>query len=421
MKRWLSISAISFLIIIIVAYGACWKNKNEEILQHTLRISLWDYDLTEYDRELVTKFEEQNPDINIEVISYRSEVYPYYVRNLLDSGSQVDIVYANQMAMFTELEENGFCEPLDSYVNQDNTPLSPYSTFFRSSEGKLMALPYRIDKFLLFYNKDLFDQAGLKYPDSLMTWDEWRETAEKLQYTLGENQYGAFSICIPTHWSEIFTSQSFSISNMDLPELREGMHLLLQMQKDGTMVPIQEMNTHGGVQRLFETGNYGMYICGTWLMHYLKIDEQSGDCSMRWGVTERPHWDGKKNENAAWVTSLCINKNSKEKESAWKFVNFVCGKQGAEIMANNLMIPAYQDEEITNLLEQQMKKYDITVPLNTSSFDKPQKTTCLQENKARSAIISEIGRCVLGLQSEDTCIANILKIQSEFLEEYCVE
>lgn len=69
MKRWLGISAISFLIIIIVAYGVCWKNKNEETLQHTLRISLWDYDLTEYDRELVTKFEEQNPDIDIEVIS----------------------------------------------------------------------------------------------------------------------------------------------------------------------------------------------------------------------------------------------------------------------------------------------------------------------------------------------------------------
>ncbi len=85
MKRWLSISAISFLIIITVAYGVCWKNINEETLQHTLRISLWDYDLTEYDRELVTKFEEQNPDIDIEVISYRSEVYPYYVRNLLDS------------------------------------------------------------------------------------------------------------------------------------------------------------------------------------------------------------------------------------------------------------------------------------------------------------------------------------------------
>ncbi len=369
----------------------------------------------------MTKFEEQNPDIDIEVISYRSEVYSYYVRNLLDSGSQVDIVYANQMAMFTELEKSGFCEPLDSYVDRNNVPLSPYSISFRLSEGKLMALPYRVDKFLLFYNKDLFDQAGLKYPDSAMTWNEWYETAEKLQCALGENQYGAFSIYIPTHWSEIFTSQSFSISNMNLSELRKGMHLLLQMQKDGTMVPMQEMSTHGGVQRLFETGNYGMYICGTWLMHYLKIDTQSGECSMHWGVTERPHWDGKKNEDAAWVTSLCINKNSKEKESAWKFVNFVCGKQGAEIMANNLMIPAYQDEDITKRLEQQMKNYHITVSLDTGSFDAPQKTASLQENKARSAVISEIGRCVLGLQSEDTCIANILKIQSEFLEEYCVE
>ena len=90
-------------------------------------------------------------------------------------------------------------------------------------------------------------------------------------------------------------------------------------------------------------------------------------------------------------------------------------------MANNLMIPAYQDEDITKRLEQQMKNYHITVSLDTGSFDAPQKTASLQENKARSAVISEIGQCVLGLQSEDTCIANILKIQTEFLEEYCVE
>lgn len=423
MKRWMSISAMSFLVLILViAYGMRIETEPADtVREHTVRISLWDYDLTEYDRELVRAFEEANPDIHIEVMSYRSEVYPYYVQSLLESGSQVDVVYANQMAMFTELSESGFCEPLDSYIKRDNISVSPYSDYFHSSEGKIKALPYRIDKFLLYYNKDLFDRAGMPYPTSDMTWEEWQTTADTLQQTLNPNQHSAFSIYIPTHWSEIFTSASFSIATMDLDELRRGIHMLIQMQEKGTMVSMQEMNTHSGAQRLFETGNYGMYVCGTWLMHYFKIDAQAGACQMNWGVTERPHWEGKENENAAWVTSLCINKNSKEKEAAWKFVNFVCGKQGAEIMANNLMIPAYQDADITRILEQQMEDHQLTISLDADSFDAPKEVSSLQESRARAAVISEIGRCVLGLQSEQACISKITKIQADFLEDLRVE
>lgn len=423
MKRWMSISAMSFLVLILViAYGMRIETEPADaVREHTVRISLWDYDLTEYDRELVRAFEEVNPDIHIEVMSYRSEVYPYYVQSLLESGSQVDVVYANQMAMFTELSESGFCEPLDSYIKRDNISVSPYSDYFHSSEGKIEALPYRIDKFFLYYNKDLFDRTGMPYPTSDMTWEEWQTTADTLQQTLDPHQYSAFSIYIPTHWSEIFTSASFSIATMDLNELRRGIHMLIQMQEKGTMVSMQEMNTHSGAQRLFETGNYGMYVCGTWLMHYFKIDAQAGACQMNWGVTERPHWEGKENENAAWVTSLCINKNSKEKEAAWKFVNFVCGKQGAEIMANNLMIPAYQDADVTRILKQQMEKHQLTVSLSADSFDAPKEVSSLQESRARAAVISEIGRCVLGLQSEQTCISKITKIQADFLEDLRVE
>lgn len=277
------------VLILVIAYGMRIETKPADTAQeHTVRISLWDYDLTEYDRELVCAFEKANPDIHIEVMNYRSEVYPYYVQSLLESGSQVDVVYANQMAMFTELPESGFCEPLDSYIKRDNISVSSYSDYFHSSEGKIEALPYRIDKFLLYYSKDLFDRAGIPYPTSDMTWEEWQTTADTLQQTLDPNQRSAFSIYIPTHWSEIFTSASFSIATMDLDELRRGIHMLIQMQEKGTMVSVQEMNTHSGAQRLFETGNYGMYVCGTWLMHYFKIDAQAGACQMNWGVTERP-------------------------------------------------------------------------------------------------------------------------------------
>lgn len=87
----------------------------------------------------------------------------------------------------------------------------------------------------------------------------------------------------------------------------------------------------------------------------------------------------------------------------------------------NLMIPAYQDADVARILEQQMKKHQLTVSLSADSFDAPKEVSSLQESRVRAAVISEIGRCVLGLQSEQACISKITKIQADFLEDLRVE
>lgn len=427
MRRLAIIFMVSTLSLVsTVSYDSFQSKEIDTEPTHLLRVALWDYENTRYDRELIAAFEQENPDIEIEVISYRSEVYQENIQTLLESGARVDIVYANQMAMLTQLTEKGFCLSLDALANRDHIDLSCYQYIdaLRYEDGSLSALPYRVDRFLLYYSKDLFDAAALPYPDEKMTWNSFYETATELQHYLDRSdaqRYSLFSIYIPTHWTDFLTSRPFSAVDMDKEQLADGISMLIRMQEEGSMISMQTIHSQRGVQRMFESGDYGMYICGTWLMHYLQIDGEVGSCTMNWGVTERPHWNNIENENSAWITSLCINRQSTETEAAWRFVQFVCGKTGAEIMAQNLMIPAYRDAEIDRLLQQKMDQYGISISLDTDSFDPPQAVGSMQESDARDEILSQVGQAVLGLTTVEDCMQQIAQIQADFFSQDFIE
>ena len=409
------------LSLVLLILSSCAAQKPQDDNRQVLRVVLWDYDVTTYDRDIIQAFERENPDIRVDVTSYRSEIYTSSVQTMLESGAQVDVVYVNQMAMLTELMEKGFSLPLDDLIQQDGVDLSNflYPDALRNADGALMALPYRTDRFVLYYNRDMFDAAGIAYPDADMTWDALVDTALQLQRHLDKTsgqaeRYSVFSIYIPTHWSEYLTSAPFSVDTMDLSQLRQGMQMLIALQQQGAMVPISEIRAQRGVQRLFENGNYGMYLSGTWLMHYLKLDQEAGSCTMYWGVTDRPHWAQMENVDAAWISALSINQNSQRVEAAWRFVQFVCGKAGAEIMVDHLMLPGYWDQEISAQMAAQQAKYGIDTALNRESFAPPQSVVSAAESDARDAALETIGETVLGLYSLEEGMQQIAEIQNMY-------
>ena len=409
------------LSLVLLILSSCAAQKPQDDNRQVLRVVLWDYDVTTYDRDIIQAFERENPDIRVDVTSYRSEIYTSSVQTMLESGAQVDVVYVNQMAMLTELMEKGFSLPLDDLIQQDGIDMSNflYPDALRNADGALMALPYRTDRFVLYYNRDMFDAAGIAYPDADMTWDALVDTALQLQRHLDKTsgqaeRYSVFSIYIPTHWSEYLTSAPFSVDTMDLSQLRQGMQMLIALQQQGAMVPISEIRAQRGVQRLFENGNYGMYLSGTWLMHYLKLDQEAGSCTMYWGVTDRPHWAQMENVDAAWISALSINQNSQRVEAAWRFVQFVCGKAGAEIMVDHLMLPGYWDQEISAQMAAQQAKYGIDTALNRESFAPPQSVVSAAESDARDAALETIGETVLGLYSLEEGMQQIAEIQNMY-------
>ena len=77
----------------------------------------------------------------------------------------------------------GIIEPLDSYIEKDNVDLANYPSAMinlYNVNGKQYGIPVDYDTIGVWYNKTLFDAAGVEYPKDGWTWDEFVETAKKL-------------------------------------------------------------------------------------------------------------------------------------------------------------------------------------------------------------------------------------------------
>lgn len=56
-------------------------------------------------------------------------------------------------------------------------------------DGKQVALPFKTDYYVLYYNKDIFDAAGVDYPSNDMTWTEWEEMCKSLTSGEGNDKW----------------------------------------------------------------------------------------------------------------------------------------------------------------------------------------------------------------------------------------
>lgn len=116
---------------------------------------------------------------------------------MLDSGERLDVIFVNQLPQLAKLIARDIALPLDDYAERDVIDLDVYpdtDVLRDPNTGALMGLPYRQDKFVLYYNKDLFEQSGCTIPENGMTWEEFADLAQTLTERLQkmqENRWGA--------------------------------------------------------------------------------------------------------------------------------------------------------------------------------------------------------------------------------------
>lgn len=413
-------------VILILTGAGLWlhsRQVEEEATPatHTLRVALWDYGTVSYDKKIVERFEETHPDIRIEVISCPPEYYDNSLEAMLDSGERLDVIYVNQLPQLSVLQERGVPLALDELAARDGVDLTGYTGIeaLRDPEsGQLMGLPYRQDKFLLYYNKDLFDLAGIAYPQAGMTWEQFRETARALTTelkTVDEDLWGATMILEPIHLLYFMDDRAFDWETDDFSGVARGLTMLLALDADGSTPRLVEREMRLDCQRMFETGRFAMMVHGSWYLNFLATDEKAGLLDFEWGVTERPYWpeDGP-NQNEAWLTPLIINHETNEVEAAWEFVRFVSSEQGAEILVNEMIVPAFHNGAIDELLRNRLCERDLDPSIVSKEAFSPPYLTTAHEEALASEIYEEYLRALLGLQTVEESVERMETIRSTY-------
>ncbi|MDO4324613.1 MAG: sugar ABC transporter substrate-binding protein [bacterium] len=324
-----------------------------------LKWAMWDKDLTAYYKPLVEGFEEKNPDIKIELVDLGSSDYQTVLgTQLTGSGSDFDVVAIKDVPGYTTLVNKGVLEPLDDYIAKDGIDLDAFKglTDQITVDGKLYELPFRSDFWVLYYNKDVFDAANVAYPSNDMTFEQYDELARSLTVDIpGQEVYGAH---YHTWRSAVQLFGILDGKNTILDGtydfLKPYYDMVLAEQEDGVCqdyATLKTSNLH--YSGAFSQGNVAMMNMGTWfiatMIDKIKTGEYT-DCA-NWGIAKYPHAEGvEPGSTLATITALSIPTNAPHKDEAWEFIKFVCGEEGAEILASTGSIPAVMNDDIAAMI-----------------------------------------------------------------------
>jgi len=207
-------------------------------------------------------------------------------------------------------------------------------------EGKVYGIPKDFNTLALFYNKKMFDEAGLDYPTDDWTWDDLRAAAEALSKP-DENIYGfgvppdpgRFPIFVFQNGGHIMT-EDFSDTLLDSPEAIEAAEFYTSFRKDG----IGAIPSDVGVDWQgtgFGQGSLAMVLEGGWLVPYLK--NQFPDLEFS-AVT--PPAGPKGEGNLVFTVAYVISKKCKNPEAAWKVIEYLTGLENqTKVLHSGFALP----------------------------------------------------------------------------------
>ncbi|NLM10563.1 MAG: sugar ABC transporter substrate-binding protein [Clostridiaceae bacterium] len=327
----------------------------------TLKWALWDYDSTPYWGALIEEYKKVKPNVTIEYTDLGSTDYmTVLAAELSGSGSEFDVVTIKDVPGYATLVQKNTLEPLEPYIQAAGIDLSLFGgiTDQVTVDGKLYELPFRSDFWVIFYNKDVFDRAGVDYPTNDMTFEEYDELARKVtDTTFGSEVYGAH---YHTWRSAVqlfgILDGKHSILDSDYSFFEPYYNMVLNQMKDGVAMPYTDVSTEGlHYSAAFANGNIAMLNMGSWFIATLISSLEKGDYDPElcgnWGIVKYPHAEGvEPGSTLGTITGLSITAVSDHKQEAFEFIKWVSGPEGAAVMARTGNFPAISTEEVKSII-----------------------------------------------------------------------
>src|SRR5690554_5114845 len=161
----------------------------------SLKWAVWDVAATTYYQPLIDAYEAKNPNVKIEMLDLGSADFMTMLQTQLSGGdSTIDVVAIKDIPGYNNLVKRNLLMNLNDKVRSEGIDLSLYGGVPEALtvNGNLYGVPFRNDFWVVFYNKDLFDRAGVAYPSNDMTFAEFDALARRMTSGVGANKvYGA--------------------------------------------------------------------------------------------------------------------------------------------------------------------------------------------------------------------------------------
>lgn len=245
------------------------------------------------------------------------------------AGSTIDVIPSLGPKFYYNRADAGYFVALDDLIASKGIDAKEVwgSYLPYSDDGHYYAVPYKQEVYCVFYNKNLFDRAGVPYPEGPWTWDEYVETAKKVT-DLSAGIYGSY-MNIENPWFILSAKQKNiplykedGTCNFDAPEFRESIEWYKSLGNDlKIQMPVEEVvNENASWNYYAMAGDHlALFVQGNW---FTRLLNSQTDYPKDWdyGVAPTPSAGEDGNNNFVSMGYYSINKNAEHPEEALEYL-----------------------------------------------------------------------------------------------------
>ncbi len=329
------------LMVFFIIFGMCVLLMDSVTLgSTTIRFSVWGTpaELPPY-YEVIKKFEEENSDIKIELISAPWSSYFDKIQTMMAANDAPDVMFLHTIPSWAT---KNVLQDLSEFIHYSAFPVEAYnqellSTF--SYQGKIYGFPRDNDTSVLFYNKDLFDEAGVTYPDYSWDWETLLKASIKLTRRDERDRTTHYALVLERNkWQLwVYMNGGRLVDDLDNPtecllnerKAVEAVQFLRDLVLGYKVVPSPAgLAQLGSSSELFATGRVAMVISNAAQIASFLANE-----NLHFGIAPLPY--RVKRANTLGGAGFVMYSQSTHKEEAWKFMQFLCGPAGQSIFARS--------------------------------------------------------------------------------------
>lgn len=293
---------------------------------------------------LIDDWQKGHPEINV-VLQHTP--YSGYMSKILTriAGRAAPDIICSEVNLFTAFSDKDIFLDLKEFVKND--PEFSIDDFFPeiverfTVKGKLYAIPRDIAPFAcVFFNKNIFDEEGIKYPYDGWDWSEMLDKAIGLTKRGPDGRvqrYGFFAWA----WQNFVYSNGGKLVDdvesptrilLDDPQTLEGLQYFADLMNVHRVMPTSNeiKNLGMGAQQMFMAGRIAMFASGIWETPALRSVKD-----FDWDVAMFPKGPEGVRGFGSGGSGYCILNTTKHPKEAWEVVKALTCDEGQIMLAES--------------------------------------------------------------------------------------
>ena len=328
-------------LLALVAFSAFAQSATEKKDEGPVTLEWWTWDSTMKDTNdaIIAAYEAQHPNVKINNTIITTDGGAYATQLAINAQQKnLPDVFTISSGNLEDWAELGYLRNLDDLVAGDPTIFDEfYKGMFDAVKGVAKtdyycAVPFAYVSCDLFYNKDMFDAAGLEYPNENWTWDDFLNAAKAL--TIDKDGDGEIDQWGYYGYGRYAEAQAWVIANNGKlindqmkfdPDAKaiEALQFFTDLVQEYHVAPMPKDMTAMKYNKLFPNQVCAMFVDGGWQVNDFRT--AIGD-KFQWGVTRVPNGpSATETWTFGWPDSYVLSPTTEHPDEAWDFVKFAAG------------------------------------------------------------------------------------------------